>query len=237
MNLSEHVMGLAKVVAPDFKMAGFGYTLFDDTIYALARNPDDFYTGGQKYDNDLWLNRNENWEMRGKFAAAMAMRLWNDFGGRGILPVDRQGVDNGLGRTPGWVARTLNSIPVASPYLRRMFKVQVGSPKRDAAEITDAYNRRRAACRVHAKELFEIARREKRDLSLDRERYTGMLKKWQQSSEALSDEDLAYIEQHYLNAWRAYDGAQYRADGEREKFRAKADKLGLEAAHLWLDFD
>ena len=227
----------AGVIAPDFKLAGALPTLLDDTVHALWENPKDYYTGGQKYDNDLWLLRNDSWGMRGKFLAAMGKRLWNDFGGRNVMPVDRAGVDNGLGRAPGWVSRMVNDIPVVSPILRSFIKVQVGSPKRDADEIVEADNRRRAACRIHAKELFEMARREKRDISMDRERYEGLLQKWQQSSERLSDEDLAYIESHYINAWNAYEGAQYRADGEREKYRAKAEKLGLDAAHLQLDFD
>ena len=50
-------------------------------------------------------------------------------------------------------------------------------------------------------------------------------------------DDLAKIEAKYLNAWREYDAAQWRADGEREKYRAKAEQLGLDAASIWLDFD
>ena len=135
------------------------------------------------------------------------------------LPVDRAGVDNGLGRAPGWVAKMVNGIPVASPILRSFVKVQVGSPQRDAAEISEAEARRRAIGRICAKDMFEKARREKRDMSLDPVRYGEMLKKWQDAY-GLTPDELAQIEARYLNAWRAYEGAQYRADGEREKFRA-----------------
>ena len=224
------------VVAPDFKLAGALPTLLDDTVHALWENPEDYYTGGKKYDNDVWELRNESWEMRGKFIAAMGKRLWNDFGGRNVLPVERGGVDNGLGRAPGWVAKMVNDIPVVSPILRSFVKVQVGSPKRDAVEITEAEERRRAVCRVCAKEMFELARKAKGDISLDRAKYDGRLAKWKERYN-LADEELADIEGRYLNAWRSYEGAQYRADGEREKFRAKAEKLGLDAAHIWLDFD
>ena len=31
--------------------------------------------------------------------------------------------------------------------------------------------------------------------------------------------------------------AQFKADGEREKFRSKAEKLGLDAARIWLDWE
>ena len=78
------------------------------------------------------------------------------------------------------------------------------------------------------------ARREKRDLSLDSVGYGKMLDKWQKAY-GLTPDEMAQIEARYLNAWRAYEGAQYRADGEREKFRAKAEKLGIEAAGIWLD--
>ena len=53
----------------------------------------------------------------------------------------------------------------------------------------------------------------------------------------IATDEMAQIEARYLNAWRAYEGAQYRADGEREKFRAKAEKLGIEAANIWLDWE
>ena len=78
------------------------------------------------------------------------------------------------------------------------------------------------------------ARREKRDLSLDSVGYGKMLDKWQKAY-GLTPDEMAQIEARCLNAWRAYEGAQYRADGEREKFRAKAEKLGIEAAGIWLD--
>ena len=50
-------------------------------------------------------------------------------------------------------------------------------------------------------------------------------------------EEVAKIEEKYLNSWNAYEGAQYNADGEREKYRARAEKLGIDAANIWLDFD
>ena len=80
------------------------------------------------------------------------------------------------------------------------------------------------------------ARREKRDLSIDSVGYGKMLDKWQKAY-GLTPDEMAQIEARYLNAWRAYEGAQYRADGEREKFRAKAEKLGIEAANIWLDWE
>ena len=87
-----------------------------------------------------------------------------------------------------------------------------------------------------AKELFGEARKAKRDVSMDTEKYCGLLQKWEKTY-GLTPDELASIESKYINAWRAYEGAQYKADGEREKFRAKAEKLGLDAANLWLDFD
>jgi len=223
-------------VAPDFKLAGFLPALLDDTVHALWENPQDYYTGGTKYDRDLWTARNESWGMRGRFLAAMGKRLWNDFGGRNVFPVERNGVDNGLGRAPGWVAAMVNDIPLASPILRSFVKVQVGSPKRDAAEITEAERVRAAICRVHARELFEMARKDGRDISFDAERYAATLAEWR-DAENLTDDELAKIEAKYLNAWRDYEGAQYNAEGEREKYRSKAQKLGLDAAGVWLDFD
>lgn len=236
MDVAGFLSDATGVITPDFKIAGALPTILDDTVHALMENPTDYYTGGQKYDRDLYAVRNESWEMRGKFAAAMGKRLWNDFGGRNVLPVDRAGVDNGLGKAPGWVAAMVNDIPVASPILRSFVKVQVGSPRRDAAEITEAEQKRRAVCGVLAKELFELAHKAKRDVSMDAEKYVGLLQKWEKTY-GLTPEELASIEAKYLNAWRAYEGAQYKADGEREKFRAKAEKLGLDAANLWLDFD
>lgn len=225
-------------VAPDFKMAGAMVTLLDDTAHALLfdDNPLDYYTGGYKYDPQLYAARNESWEMRGKFAAAVGRRLWNDFGGRNVLPVERGGVDNGLGKAPGWVAKAVNEIPIASPILRSFVKVQVGSPKKDAAEILDTEKRRNAVIGVLAKELFETARREGQDISSDTARYVGKLEEWEKRYGFTPDE-LAKIEAKYLNAWREYDAAQWRADGEREKYRAKAEQLGLDAASIWLEFD
>ena len=236
MDLAGFMSDATGVIAPDFKMAGALPTLLDDTVHALLENPEDYYTGGTKYDSALWTARNESWEMRGKFAAAVGRRLWNDFGGRNVLPVERGGVDNGLGRAPGWVAKAVNGIPLASPILRSFVKVQVGSPRKDAAEIFETEKRRNAVIGVLAKELFETARKEGRDISLDTERYVGKLEEWEKRYGFTPDE-LAKIEAKYLNAWREYDAAQWRADGEREKYRAKAEQLGLDAASIWLDFD
>ena len=236
LHMQEHLLNLTKVIAPDFKMAGFGVTLFDDTLGTFLYEPKDYYTGGYKYDRDLYATRYESLRDFGQFSWAVAKRLWNDFGGRGILPTDRSGVDNGLGEEPGWVARAVNSIPFASPYARRMVKVQVGSPRRDAEEILEAERIRQAVIRKSARAMFKIAHDEKRDLSLDSVRYGEMLDKWQKAY-GLTPDEMAQIEARYLNAWRAYEGAQYRADGEREKFRAKAEKLGIEAAGIYLDWD
>ena len=236
MDLAAFMSDATGVIAPDFKMAGALPTLLDDTVHALWENPEDYYTGGTKYDSALWTARNESWEMRGKFAAAVGRRLWNDFGGRNVLPVERGGVDNGLGKAPGWVAKAVNEIPIASPILRSFVKVQVGSPKKDAAEILDTEKRRNAVIGVLAKELFETARKEGQDISLDAARYVGKLEAWEKRYGFTPDE-LAKIEAKYLNAWREYDAAQWRADGEREKYRAKAEQLGLDAASIWLEFD
>lgn len=236
MDLAGFMSDATGVIAPDFKMAGALPTLLDDTVHALWENPEDYYTGGTKYDGALWTARNESWEMRGKFAAAVGRRLWNDFGGRNVLPVERGGVDNGLGKAPGWVAKAVNEIPIASPILRSFVKVQVGSPKKDAAEILDTEKRRNAVIGVLAKELFETARKEGQDISLDAARYIGKLEEWEKRYGFTPDE-LAKIEAKYLNAWREYDAAQWRADGEREKYRAKAEQLGLDAASIWLEFD
>lgn len=236
MDLAGFMSDATGVIAPDFKMAGALPTLLDDTVHALWENPEDYYTGGTKYDSALWTARNESWEMRGKFAAAVGRRLWNDFGGRNVLPVERGGVDNGLGKAPGWVAKAVNEIPIASPILRSFVKVQVGSPKKDAAEILDTEKRRNAVIGVLAKELFETARKEGQDISLDAARYVGKLEAWEKRY-GFTPNELAKIEAKYLNAWREYDAAQWRADGEREKYRAKAEQLGLDAASIWLDFD
>lgn len=179
MDLAGFMSDATGVIAPDFKMAGALPTLLDDTVHAFWENPKDYYTGGTKYDSSLWTARNESWVMRGKFAAAVGRRLWNDFGGRNVLPVERGGVDNGLGKAPGWVAKAVNGIPLASPILRSFVKVQVGSPRKDAAEILETEKRRNAVIGVLAKELFETARREAQDISLDTARYVGKLEEWE----------------------------------------------------------
>ena len=94
---------------------------------------------------------------------------------------------------PGWVAKAVNGIPLASPILRSFVKVQVGSPKKDAAEILETEKRRNAVIGVLAKELFETARKEGQDISLDTARYVGKLEEWEKRYGFTPDE-LAKIE-------------------------------------------
>ena len=218
------------VVAPDFKIAGFLPTLLDDTVHALVENPTDYYTGSTKYDQDLYAVRNDSWGMRGKFAIAMSKRLWNDFGGRSYIPVDRQGVDNGLGTEAPWVSTMLNKIPLASPMLRAFVKVQVGSPEKDAKPIrADEQRLQHVRNYISRKLMIESSEKGGALNRTDPQRYAELLEGWQ-AEYGLSDHDMRLVEQRFLNGWTEHENEDAHRRKVINSTLRKARRMGNDEA-------
>lgn len=145
-----------KAITPDLQLAAPAVSLLRDTVEAaFVDNPTDYFRNAPMYDNDLWEARNESWEMRGKFAAAVAGRLWNDFGGRALYAADVNGVDSGRGSAPSSLETILRKIPVLSPAIARLFKIQVGSPEKLGAPVTAERDRMASVINVCAKDLMK----------------------------------------------------------------------------------
>ena len=223
-----------KAVAPDLQLAAPAVTMLRDTIEAMfVDNPTDYFRNAPTYDPNLWELRNESWEMRGKFAAAMGARLWNDLGGRALIQPDINGVDNGRGQAPESIETILRKIPVVSPAIGRLFKVQVGSPEKLGEPITEEQKRRRAVIDICAKSLFNQRQGDRYLHEANRQEYERLIERWTETY-GLQPIDVQRLRAKYLNAC-----IQHR---NRESFDRKkimqlmkdAKRHGRDEADVWL---
>ncbi len=223
-----------KAVTPDLQMATPFVNLIRATVEAtLIDNPTDYFRGAPMYDQKLWDARNEGWEMRGKFAAAVGARLWNDFGGRAVWAADVNGVDNGRGTAPEELAAALKWIPVLSPALARLVKIQVGSPEKKAEAITDEKKRKQNIIGICAEELLKRSGIDTGLHESNFEEFTGLLEKWEKIYQ-LGAEEIGKIQEKYYNAWiqrkcrSAYDQV------ELSKLFEEGKKQGLSDTQIWI---
>ena len=223
-----------KAVAPDLQLAAPAVTMLRDTIEAMfVDNPTDYFRNAPTYDPNLWELRNESWEMRGKFAAAMGARLWNDLGGRALIQPDINGVDNGRGQAPESIETVLRKIPVVSPAIGRMFKVQVGSPEKIGAPITEEANRKRAIINVCSKSLFNSRQGDRYLHEADPQEYERRLARWAETYE-LSPIDVQKIRQKYLNAMLQHRNRAALDQKKLMQLRKEAMRQGRDEADVWL---
>lgn len=223
-----------KAVAPDLQLAAPAVTMLRDTIEAMfVDNPTDYFRNAPTYDPNLWELRNESWEMRGKFAAAMGARLWNDLGGRALIQPDINGVDNGRGQAPESIETILRKIPVVSPAIGRLFKIQVGSPEKLGAPITEEANRKRAIINVCSKSLFNARQGDRYLHEADPQEYERRLARWAETYE-LSPIDVQKIRQKYLNAMLQHRNRAALDQKKLMQLRKEAMRQGRDEADVWL---
>lgn len=223
-----------KAVVPDIQLASPVVTLFRDVFEAqFWKNPEDWFRGAPKYDPNVWTARNESWEMRGRFAADMGLLLWNDLGGRGFYQADYNGVDNGRGSAPETLETVLRKIPIVSPVIGRMLKIQVGSPEKQGEAILDERKKMDAVIDVCAKTLLK---ERKGEVYLHESDATGFEKRvedWKQTYE-MTDYDVAKLRQKYYNAWIQRANREGLDQKALQKIFTEAKKQGRDENATWV---
>ncbi len=224
-----------KAVVPDFAMAAPLMNVLRSTVEAtFLDNPTDYFRNAPMYDQSLWQSRNESWEMRGKFAFAMGAKLWGDLGGRGILAPSVNGVDNGRGAAPESVEAVLRKIPVVSPVIARMVKIQVGSPAKRGEAITAEAKRRRSVIDVCAKDLLRRVDGNGVDFwERDSEAYEAQLKTWKKRY-GLNELDMARLRAKYLNATIQRKNRKGFDQKELQKLMKTGREMGMTDEDIWL---
>ena len=223
-----------KAITPDLQLAAPAINILRDTIEAtFIDNPTDYFRNAPMYDPELWEARNESWEMRGKFAAAVAGRLWNDLGGRALYAPDVNGVDNGRGSAPETLETILRRIPVLSPAIGRFFKIQVGSPEKLGEPITAERKRMDSVIGVCAKDLLRQWKGDQGVHEYDPEKFYAQLRTWSERY-GFSPYDEAELKKKYYNAWiqRKFRGA-YDQKKMMQLFK-EGLKQGRDADDVWL---
>ena len=223
-----------KAITPDLQLASPAINLLRDTVQAaFIENPTDYFRGAPMYDQDIWKERNESWEMRGKFAAAVAGRLWNDFGGRALYAPDVKGVDNGRGSAPATLEAVLRKIPVLSPVIGRMLKIQVGSPDKLGKPIIEERRRMDSIIRICAKDLINVGDDDLGYHEKDPGKFEKQIETWTQRY-GFTPYDVAKLKEKYYNMYiqRKYrDGYDQK---ELMKLFQEGKRQGRDEADVWL---
>lgn len=223
-----------KAITPDLQLAAPAVSLLRDTVEAaFVDNPTDYFRNAPMYDNDLWEARNESWEMRGKFAAAVAGRLWNDFGGRALYAADVNGVDSGRGSAPSSLETILRKIPVLSPAIARLFKIQVGSPEKLGAPVTAERDRMASVINVCAKDLMDEWKGDLGYHERDPKGFEAKIQKWTERY-GFTPYDAMKLKEKYYNAWiqRKFSGAYDQK--KRMRLFQEGLKQGRDQNDMWL---
>lgn len=223
-----------KAITPDLQLASPALTLVRDTVEAMfVDNPTDYFRNAPTYDEDLYRARNESWEMRGKFAAAMAARVWNDLGGRGLVQPDVNGVDNGRGNAPESIESILRKIPVMSPALGRLFKIQVGSPEKLGQPIANEKKTTQAIINVCAKSLFNSRNEDQYLHEFDPAEYERRISRWSEVYD-LTPLETAKLRAKYLNAVNQHRNRSAYDLKKLMQLRKEARKQGRDEADIWI---
>lgn len=243
-----HLMGIApapsigkaianstvKAVTPDLQLAGPIVTLLRDTVEAtLIDNPTDYFRGAPMYDQRLWENRNESWEMRGQFAAAVGAKLWNDFGGRSLLAMDVNGVDNGRGSAPETLESVLRRLPVVSPAIGRMIKIQVGSPAKRGATIREQEAKTRSLIGLLSEKLLKGRKGDVGWHERDFDGFQKQIEDWTKTY-GFTPEDVSKLRMRYYNAWIQFKNREGYDRQELARLFAQGRKQGLSEEQLWI---
>ena len=223
-----------KAVTPDLQLAGPIVTLLRDTVEAtLIDNPTDYFRGAPMYDQRLWENRNESWEMRGQFAAAVGAKLWNDFGGRSLLAMDVNGVDNGRGSAPETLESVLRRLPVVSPAIGRMIKIQVGSPAKRGATIREQEAKTRSLIGLLSEKLLKGRKGDVGWHERDFDGFQKQIEDWTKTY-GFTPEDVSKLRMRYYNAWIQFKNREGYDRQELARLFAQGRKQGLSEEQLWI---
>lgn len=223
-----------KAVTPDLQLASPFVNFLRTTVEAtMIDNPTDYFRNAPMYDQKLWELRNENWQKRGEFAAAVGRKLWNDFGGRSVLAADVNGVDNGRGTAPETLETVLKRIPWASPMINRMVKVQVGSPAKRGAVITAEQKRRSDVVSLCAAELLKLSEEKVPYNEKDPNGYQAKLNGWKQQYN-LSDWDMANLKMKFFNGFMQRANREAFDRQALQKMKAEARRMGFSEDQMWV---
>lgn len=220
-----------KSVVPDMALAAPQWKILNTTIVSMWSNPHDMFTGRDYFSKDVWESRFDGGAGSTRFAAEVGMRLWNDLGGRAVWEFDQEKAGDERNAAPEGVIDVLSKIPVVSPALRRLIKVQVGSPERRGEMIEETYQKRLRTIRLCAKELLKAETNGEWLFKSDPKKYDEM-KADMMKTYGLDEYAWAEVEAKYINTsnerayWKDEDLKKYN------QFRRKADKLGMDPADV-----
>jgi len=219
-------------IAPDLDPSTPVVKTLRDTLYALADNPTDDFTGKPVYDPVLYAVRNESWAARVDFATEMAKRVWDDWGLSSIWKFDRYGKESSdYGSASKWLGLALNDIPFISSASRRFVKIHVREPGGGSGveAAVSAEDSRRAKVRTYlSNELLKKSEKMGGELNrLDPKQYRELLEDWQYTY-GLSGYDMRLLEKRFLNKWSERENREWMRNKKRIQLQKKAQRIGIE---------
>ena len=223
-----------RLVVPDLEITGpIVETLRIAHAAVTGANPDDSFRRAQMFDQRKIDMRYESWQDFAEFSSMIGAKLANYWGLRGVYKFDENGVDNGRGEVDEPVEWALKKLPIVSSVLGRMIKVQVGSPKKDAAPITAERKRRDTVISVCAERLFEKRKGDTFFHDRDWKGYTEQLAKFKETY-GLDDDDVDLIRARYLNTCNTYENRDALDKRALEKAMEEAERQGKSKAAVWV---
>lgn len=223
-----------RLVVPDLDITGpIVETLRIAHAAVTGANPEDSFRRSPMFDQRKIDMRYESWQDFAEFSSMIGAKLANYWGLRGIYKFDENGVDNGRGEVDEPVEFALKKIAIVSPVLGRMVKVQVGSPKKDAAPITAEKKRRDTVISVCAERLFEKRKGDTFFHDRDWKGYTEQLAKFKETY-GLDDDDVDLIRAQYLNTCNTYENRDALDKRALEKAMKEAERQGKSKAAIWV---
>ena len=223
-----------RLVVPDLDITGpIVETLRIAHAAVTGSNPEDNFRRAPMFDQRKIDMRYESWQDFAEYSSMIGAKLANYWGLRAVYRFDENGVDNGRGEVDEPVEFALKKIAIVSPILGRMVKVQVGSPKKDAAPITAERKRRDTVISVCAERLFEKRKGDTFFHDRDWKGYTEQLAKFKETY-GLDDDDVDLIRAQYLNACNTYANRDDLDKKALEKAMKEAERQGKSKAAVWV---
>ena len=223
-----------RLVVPDLELKGpLVETLRIAHAAVTGANPEDSFRRAPMFDQRKIDMRYESWQDFADFSCMIGAKLANYWGLRGIYRFDENGVDNGRGEVDEPVELALKKIPIASPVLLRMVKIQVGSPEKDGEPIEAERKATDTVLSVCAERLLERRKDGKGFHEYDKKGYEAQIQKYAQTYK-LDKTDVARLRAKYLNGftqWKCRDALDRKT---KEKMKKEARRQGRSESAIWV---
>jgi len=224
-----------RAVVPDLQITGpiiEGLRLA--VVAATGENtPDYFFNNAPVFDQKTLDMRYDSLEDFGEFSAAVGSRLWNYGGGRSVISMDVNGVDNGRGEAPETLENVLRKIPWVSPAINRMVKIQVGSPEKDAKNIRANGRQINQVIDKCAARLLDKSEGQYGYHETNPEAYEQKIAEFAKTY-GLDEYDQAVLRKKYLNGWiqrRCRESFDQRL---LLKTMQKGRRRGMSETEIWI---